>query len=84
MRPRCCLPRVTRGRPRCCSSGRTRRRRRRPPDAEIARHSSRSFVAVSTVIGIEELESLRAEAAALSAGEIVEAAREALRAIAGT
>lgn len=53
-------------------------------DAEIARHSSRGFVPVSSVIGVEELESLRAEAAALSAGEIVEAAREALRAIAGT
>ena len=34
-------------------------------DPDIARHSGRSFVPVSTVVGADELESLRAEAAAL-------------------
>ena len=36
-------------------------------DPDIARHSGRSFVPVSTVVGADELESLRYEAAAMSA-----------------
>ena len=52
-------------------------------DPDIARHSGRSFVPVSTVVGADELEALRAEAAALSASEVVDAARAALQSIAG-
>ncbi len=52
-------------------------------DPDIARHSGRSFVPVSTVVGADELETLRAEADALSASEVVDAARAALQAIAG-
>ena len=51
-------------------------------DPDIARHSGRSFVPVSTVVGADELESLRAESAALSASEVVDAARAALQVIA--
>jgi tetratricopeptide (TPR) repeat protein len=52
-------------------------------DPDIARHSGRSFVSVSTVAGAGELETLRAEATALSTREIIDAARGALDEIAG-
>jgi tetratricopeptide (TPR) repeat protein len=51
-------------------------------DPDIARHSGRSFVAVSSVVDAEELESLRAEVAEMSTREVIDAARAALGTIA--
>ena len=51
-------------------------------DADIARHSGRSFVPIASVVGGDGLESLRSEVAALSTGEVVDAARAALEEIA--
>jgi hypothetical protein len=51
-------------------------------DPDIARHSGRSFVAASSVVGAEELEALHVEVAGLSTRDIVDAARVALEAIA--
>ncbi len=51
-------------------------------DPDIARHSGRSFVAVSSVVGAEELEALRAQVPEMSTREIIDAARAALNTIA--
>jgi tetratricopeptide (TPR) repeat protein len=51
-------------------------------DPEIARHSGRSFVPVETVVDAVELESLRAEVAAMSTKDVIELARAALSRIA--
>jgi len=53
-------------------------------DPDIARHSSRSFVAVSSVVGAEELEALRADVAGMSTREVIDAARVALASIVAT
>jgi hypothetical protein len=51
-------------------------------DPDIARHSGRSFVAVSSVVGAEELEALRAQVPEMTTREIIDAARAALNTIA--
>jgi predicted ATPase/DNA-binding SARP family transcriptional activator len=51
-------------------------------DADIARHSGRSFVPLSDVVDADELDSLRAESAASSTTEVVDAARTVLDEIA--
>jgi ATP/maltotriose-dependent transcriptional regulator MalT len=51
-------------------------------DAEIARHSSRSFVPVTAVIEADALDALRAEVAAMTTREVVDMAREALASVA--
>ena len=50
-------------------------------DADIARHSGRSFLPVTQVLDAEALASLRAEVGGLSTSDVVDAARAALREI---
>jgi len=49
---------------------------------DIARHSGRSFVPVSSLVDAEQLEALRAEVAGMSTREVIDAARAALETIA--
>lgn len=51
-------------------------------DADIAKHSSRSFLPLPQVADADALESLRAEATRLSTAEVIDAARAALQEIA--
>jgi len=51
-------------------------------DADIARHSGRGFLPVTQVLDADTLASLRAETGGLSTGDVVDAARAALRAVA--
>lgn len=51
-------------------------------DPDIARHSGRSYLPVESVVDADQLSALRAEAATMSAHDVVELARTALAAIA--